>query len=60
MTVTAERLWSIEDTAEYLQIPVGTLYRWRYRRTGPRAFKVGRHLRYDPNDVRRWLHELGR
>jgi hypothetical protein len=23
-----------------------TLYQWRYRRTGPRACRVGRYLRY--------------
>ncbi|MEU7923502.1 helix-turn-helix transcriptional regulator [Micromonospora zamorensis] len=48
-------LWSIEDVSTFLRVPVGTLYQWRYRRTGPRAFKVGRHLRYDPADVRSWL-----
>ncbi|MCX5069108.1 helix-turn-helix domain-containing protein [Micromonospora lupini] len=50
-------LWSISDTAAFLRIPVGTLYQWRHRRTGPRAFKVGRHLRYDPADVRAWLED---
>jgi hypothetical protein len=48
-------LWSIEDTSAYLRVPVGTLYQWRYRRVGPKAYKVGRHLRYDPADVRAWL-----
>jgi predicted DNA-binding transcriptional regulator AlpA len=52
---TTAELWSIEDVSEFLRVPVGTLYQWRYRRIGPRAFKVGRHLRYDPADVRSWL-----
>jgi hypothetical protein len=26
-------------------------------REGPPSFKVGRHLRYDPDAVRRWLVE---
>ncbi|ADL48868.1 MULTISPECIES: AlpA family transcriptional regulator [Micromonospora] len=51
----ATELWSIEEVSAFLRVPVGTLYQWRYRRTGPRAFKVGRHLRYDPADVRSWL-----
>ena len=51
----ATALWSIEEVSAFLRVPVGTLYQWRYRRTGPRAFKVGRHLRYDPADVRSWL-----
>jgi predicted DNA-binding transcriptional regulator AlpA len=54
---TTDELWSIEDVSAYLRVPVGTLYQWRYRRTGPRAFKVGRHLRYDPADVRSWLSD---
>lgn len=51
----SDELWSIEEVSAFLRVPVGTLYQWRYRRTGPRAFKVGRHLRYDPADVRAWL-----
>ncbi|MFI7248125.1 helix-turn-helix transcriptional regulator [Micromonospora chalcea] len=50
-------LWSIHDTAAFLRVPVGTLYQWRHRRIGPRAFKVGRHLRYNPADVRAWLED---
>ena len=50
-------LWSITETAAFLRVPVGTLYQWRHRRTGPRAFKVGRHLRYNPADVRAWLED---
>lgn len=50
-----ERLWSITDVSAFLGIPVGTLYQWRHRRTGPRASRIGRHLRYDPADVRAWF-----
>jgi excisionase family DNA binding protein len=52
-----EPLWTVDDVAEFLGVPVNTLYQWRYRRTGPRASRVGRHLRYDPADVRAWLNE---
>ncbi|MBM0205551.1 helix-turn-helix domain-containing protein [Micromonospora sp. STR1s_5] len=48
-------LWTVEDVSTYLGVPVATLYQWRYRRIGPRASRVGRHLRYDPADVRAWL-----
>lgn len=54
-SVRSEPLWTAAQTAEYLGVPVATLYRWRYVRTGPTAFRVGRHLRYDPDEVRRWL-----
>lgn len=51
----ADRLWDVEDVAAYLGVPVGTLYQWRYRGVGPTAFRVGKHLRYDPALVRDWL-----
>jgi hypothetical protein len=50
-----ERLWSPADVAEFLGVPAGTLQRWRYERVGPPVFKVGRHVRYDPDAVRRWV-----
>ncbi len=56
-TATLAELWSVEEVSAFLRVPVGTLYQWRYRRIGPRAFKVGRRLRYDPADVRAWLAE---
>jgi predicted DNA-binding transcriptional regulator AlpA len=56
-TTTIEPIWTINDVAAFLRIPVGTLYQWRHRRIGPRACKVGRHLRYDPMEVRAWLAE---
>lgn len=53
----SEELWSIDEVSAFLRVPVGTLYQWRHRRIGPRAAKVGRHLRYNPADVRAWLEE---
>lgn len=52
-----ERLWTAADTAHFLGVPVTTLYQWRTRRLGPRAYRVGKWLRYDPTDVRTWLAE---
>ncbi|GAA3271282.1 helix-turn-helix domain-containing protein [Dactylosporangium vinaceum] len=54
-TAEVERLWTVEDVARYLDVPVETLYAWRKKRTGPPAGKVGKHLRYDPADVRVWF-----
>ena len=48
-------LLSAEDLSEMLQIPVQTIYRWRHRGEGPRPMKVGKYLRFDPEDVTRWL-----
>jgi len=52
-----ERLWSISEVSDFLGIPVATLHQWRYLGNGPEAFRVGKHLRYDPDAVRRWLVE---
>ena len=39
----------------FLGVPIATLHQWRYLGRGPAAFRVGKHLRYDPDAVRRWL-----
>jgi excisionase family DNA binding protein len=52
-----ERLLSADEVAEFLGIPVATLYQWRHKGCGPGAYRVGRHLRYDPSTVRTWLDE---
>lgn len=53
-------LGSVDAVAEYLGVPPATLYQWRYRGIGPRASKVGRHLRYRWADVERWLDAQSR
>ena len=52
---TSDRLWTPEELSAFLQVPVATLYRWRYLGTGPVAYRAGKHLRYDPAEVRAWL-----
>lgn len=34
---------------------VGTLYQWRYTGGGPKAYRLGKHLRYRQADVESWL-----
>ncbi|MBE3014232.1 helix-turn-helix domain-containing protein [Microbispora sp. NEAU-D428] len=51
------RMWSIEEVSRFLGIPVGTLYQWRHRRVGPRGRRIGKHLRYLPEDVYAWVRE---
>jgi predicted DNA-binding transcriptional regulator AlpA len=52
-----DRYLSPTDLAAILGVPVQTLYQWRYLRTGPPAIKLGRHLRYDPVAVKRWIDQ---
>lgn len=54
--VMADRLWTVHDVSAFLGVPVGTLYQWRYMRVRPPAYRVGRHIRYDPAAVRTWLN----
>lgn len=54
-----DRLLTVQELAEYLGVPVATLYQWRYRREGPPGFRVGRHVRYRWSDVQEWIeHQL--
>jgi excisionase family DNA binding protein len=50
-----ERLLRPEEVAAILGVPVTTLYRWRYHRTGPVALRVGKHLRYRAEDVQSYI-----
>jgi excisionase family DNA binding protein len=52
-----DRLLNVEELANYLGVPVATLYQWRYRSEGPPGFRVGRHLRYRWVDVEEWISE---
>ncbi|MBE7699236.1 helix-turn-helix domain-containing protein [Oerskovia sp. Sa1BUA8] len=45
------------DLAAQLGVPIPTLYAWRTRGIGPRALKVGKHLRWRQADVDQWLEQ---
>jgi len=45
------------EVADYLRVPPATLYTWRHRNTGPKAVRVGRHLRYRTEDLQHWLQQ---
>lgn len=54
-----DRLLTAQELAAYLDVPVATLYAWRYRGEGPPGFRVGRFLRYRRRDVEEWIeHQL--
>ena len=56
-TLRVDRLWTIQDVSAFLCVPVATIYQWRVRGEGPPAFKLGRHVRFDPARVKAWLAE---
>jgi len=55
VTTTEHDLLTITQVAEILHVPVATLRYWRHRGTGPRSFRIGRHVRYRPEDVEEWI-----
>ncbi|MFI0241260.1 helix-turn-helix domain-containing protein [Streptomyces sp. NPDC016845] len=50
-----DRYLTPTDVANLFGVPVETVYQWRRKHTGPRGFRVGRHLRFDPEDLRAWV-----
>ena len=45
------------ELAELLRLPERTLEDWRLTHTGPPYLKLGRHVRYEVQDVLAWVQE---
>ena len=54
-TCGLEPLMTMTDLAEYLGIPVSTIYDWRTNGHGPVAHRFGKHLKFALSDVRTWM-----
>ena len=52
-----DRLLTVQELADFLDLPVRTLYTSRYRGEGPVGFRVGKHIRYRWSDVDSWIRE---
>lgn len=52
-----EPLLSVAELAEYLGVPVTTIYDWRSHGLGPIGHRLGKHVKFAPSDVRAWLAE---
>ncbi|MFF0741979.1 helix-turn-helix transcriptional regulator [Streptomyces sp. NPDC004111] len=50
-----DRYLTPDDIAELFEVPKETVYAWSKKRTGPPGFRIGKHLRYDPADVRDYV-----
>ena len=70
---TAEHLWHMDtpltvwglepllgttELAEYLGLPVTTIYDWRARGLGPVGHRFGKHVKFAVSDVRAWVANL--
>jgi excisionase family DNA binding protein len=56
-SLNLEHLLSAKELADYLDVPLKTIYAWRYRGQGPRGFKVGRYVRFRLSDVQHWVSD---
>jgi len=50
-----ELLLSVTELAEYLGIPVATIYDWRSNGVGPVGHRFGKHVKFAVYDVRAWV-----
>lgn len=48
-------LVTITELAEYLGVPVKTIYEWRQSGRGPVGIRIGRHLKFRLSDVQAWV-----
>ena len=48
-------LLDIRELSEYLGVPASTIYDWRSRGVGPRAYRFGKHLKFAVTDVTEWI-----
>lgn len=55
----SSKLWTIQDLAEFLGVPVNTLYQWRSKGYGPTGRRIGKYVRYRPEDVHAWIDKQG-
>ncbi len=50
-----EKLLSTQEVAEAIGIAPETVRFWRHTGRGPTVVRVGRYVRYRPEDVESWL-----
>ncbi len=50
-----KHLWGVKELAEHCGVPELTVYEWRRYGKGPPAYKIGKHLRFDPDEVADWV-----
>ncbi len=55
VAAAAREFFGPETLADYLDVPVRTVYSWNHSGTGPRPIRVGKHVRYRRADVEAWL-----
>jgi len=54
MKTATEKLWTIEDVAEFCQVKVSVVKYWLYHADLPHI-KLGKQIRFDSEDVKDWV-----
>jgi predicted DNA-binding transcriptional regulator AlpA len=56
----SDRLWTIEDVADFCRVKVSVVRHWQYTAGIPYT-KLGRAVRFDPVEVKTWVnsHKCG-
>jgi hypothetical protein len=57
LTDPGDQMLTLAEACALLRVPEGTLRYWRHLGSGPRSFKIGRHVRYWRTDLILWLTE---
>lgn len=52
-------LWGTAEVARYCNVSESTVRAWRFNDVGPQGHRVGKHVRYNPNDVIAWVESDG-
>ncbi|WP_067902762.1 helix-turn-helix domain-containing protein [Nocardia vaccinii] len=55
---SGENCWDIGDVAQFFKVTPDTVREWRRNGYGPPARRVGRHLRWVPEEVSDWFRDL--
>jgi len=53
-------LVTITELAEYLGVPVKTIYEWRQSGRGPVGIRIGRHVKFRLTDIQAWGRRAAR
>lgn len=52
------KLWGMKEVADFLGVPINTLYQWRTRNYGPPGKRIGKYVRFVPDQVKAWVESL--
>uniref|UniRef100_UPI0025EF9E65 helix-turn-helix transcriptional regulator n=1 Tax=Lapillicoccus sp. TaxID=1909287 RepID=UPI0025EF9E65 len=52
-----DELLTLTEVAAIVRAPIATLRYWRHLGTGPRSFRLGRHVVYRASDLQTWIDE---